>query len=271
MYITNDPVVAASAQAAGVERIFIDLEINGKEKRQGHLDTVISRHSMADVARVRTVLDTSELLVRVNPVFEDSREEINTVIESGADVVMLPYFKTRREVETFVGLVDGRAKVCLLCETKEAAAGIDDILEVDGIDQVHVGINDLCISFGHEFMFQEVANGTVEKLCASFKRARVSYGFGGLARLGAGALSAEYVLGEHYRLGSGNIILSRAFCDTSKVADYDEIDRILREGVREVRAYEEFLSRQDGAFFEDNHRTVQKKVDLIVERIRNSR
>ena len=42
MYITNDERVAKVAESSGVDWIFVDLEILGKEKRQGHLDTVIS-------------------------------------------------------------------------------------------------------------------------------------------------------------------------------------------------------------------------------------
>lgn len=34
MYITNSPEVASIADGAGVDRIFIDLEQYGKEKRQ---------------------------------------------------------------------------------------------------------------------------------------------------------------------------------------------------------------------------------------------
>ena len=42
MMITNSPGVAQFAVQTGVQRIFVDLEINGKEARQGHLNTVIA-------------------------------------------------------------------------------------------------------------------------------------------------------------------------------------------------------------------------------------
>ena len=41
MYITNDDTVARIAEDSGVDWIFVDLEVKGKEERQGHLDTVI--------------------------------------------------------------------------------------------------------------------------------------------------------------------------------------------------------------------------------------
>ena len=54
MYITNDVQIAGIAENCGVDWIFIDLEINGKEERQGHLDTVISRHHIDDVKRIKS-------------------------------------------------------------------------------------------------------------------------------------------------------------------------------------------------------------------------
>lgn len=89
MYITNDERVAKVAESSGVDWIFVDLEILGKEKRQGHLDTVISRHSMDDVKRLASVLTHSKLLVRLNPLHNGSRQEIDCAIADGADILML--------------------------------------------------------------------------------------------------------------------------------------------------------------------------------------
>ena len=49
MYITNDVQVARMAEEAGVDRIFVDLETLGKAERQGGMDTVQSKHTVADV------------------------------------------------------------------------------------------------------------------------------------------------------------------------------------------------------------------------------
>ena len=46
MYITNDPAVAKIAADAGVDRIFIDMEVLGKAERQGGMDTVILQKSV---------------------------------------------------------------------------------------------------------------------------------------------------------------------------------------------------------------------------------
>ena len=81
MYITNDPRVAAIAQGAGVDRVWIDLEYKGKEDRQSGMNTVKSNHTVADVRTLRRMITTSELQVRVNPLDGDSKKEINEVIE----------------------------------------------------------------------------------------------------------------------------------------------------------------------------------------------
>ncbi len=263
MYITNDEKIAGIAEECGVNWIFIDLEINGKEARQGHMDTVISRHSIDDVRKIKQVLTTSKLLVRVNPIYEGSKDEIDQVIYNGADIIMLPMFKTKDEVESFIEFVAGRAKVCLLCETAEAVENIDAILSVNGIDFIHIGLNDLHLDYNKRFMFELVADGTVEMLSKKFKSKAIPFGFGGIARLGEGKLPAEYIIGEHYRLGSSMAILSRRFCDVNKMQDLDEIRNIFKEGVKGIRDYERRLSKERQDYFESNRVIVKMKVDEI--------
>lgn len=267
MYLTNDPQVAAIAQAAGVDRIFLDLELRGKEERQGHLDTVISHHSIEDVRRLKAVLTSAQLLVRVNSMYAGSEAEINKVIADGADIVMLPYFKTVKEVSDFVSVCKGRVKTCLLFETPEAVEHIDEILAVPGIDEVHVGINDLHLGYHLNFMFELVANGTVETLCRKFAEKGIPYGFGGVGRPGSNvALPAERILSEHYRLGSSQVILSRAFCDMSKIYDRSHLAEDFKAGVDDIRACEAQCAAMTKQEQNDNHAQVQKIVAAITEK-----
>ena len=267
MYLTNDPQVAAIAQAAGVDRIFLDLELRGKEERQGHLDTVISHHSIEDVRRLKAVLTSAQLLVRVNSMYAGSEAEINKVIADGADIVMLPYFKTVKEVSDFVSVCKGRVKTCLLFETPEAVEHIDEILAVPGIDEVHVGINDLHLGYHLNFMFELVANGTVETLCRKFAEKGIPYGFGGVGRPGSNvALPAERILAEHYRLGSSQVILSRAFCDMSKIHVRSHLAEDFKAGVDDIRACEAQCAAMTKQEQNDNHAQVQKIVAAITEK-----
>lgn len=267
MYLTNDPQVAAIAQTAGVDRIFLDLELRGKEERQGHLDTVISHHSIEDVRRLKAVLTSAQLLIRVNSMYAGSEAEINKVIADGADIVMLPYFKTVKEVSDFVSVCKGRVKTCLLFETPEAVEHIDEILAVPGIDEVHVGINDLHLGYHLNFMFELVANGTVETLCRKFAEKGIPYGFGGVGRPGSNvALPAERILAEHYRLGSSQVILSRAFCDMSKIHDRSHLAEDFKAGVDDIRACEAQCAAMTKQEQNDNHAQVQKIVAAITEK-----
>lgn len=266
MYITNNSDIAKIAENSGVDWIFIDLEINGKEERQGHLDTVISRHHIYDVKKIKEALNTSELLVRVNPIFEGSKSEIDRVIDDGADIVMLPLFKSKEEVAEFSNYVDGRARTMLLLETPEAVESIDDILSVDGIDYIHIGLNDLHLGYGMKFMFELLADGTVEKLCNKIKARGIPYGFGGIAQLEQGDLPAEYVIAEHHRLGSSMAILSRSFCNVNKIKGIEEAQEVFDRGVSEVREFERSLRDKSEVFFEENRMVAIEKINSIRDR-----
>lgn len=270
MYITNQPEIALLAEQNGVDWVFVDLELNGKVERQGHLDTVISRHAVRDVSRLRAVLKHAELLVRVNPIFQGSRFEINEVINRGADVVMLPYYKTVDEIATFIELVDRRAGVCLLCETKEAVACMPDVLKLSGIDYVHIGLNDLHLSYGQSFLFEPLADGTVEAVTRQLQAAGIPYGFGGIARIGEGRLPAEKVLGEHVRLGSSLAILSRSFCNIGATGKFDARQaQMFQEGVWKIRVYEQQLEHATPEWLELNRLSLVSTVDAIATEIQN--
>lgn len=268
MYITRQPEVATVAENAGVDRIFVDMEYIGKSHRQGGMDTVQSRHTLQDVKNIAGVLKKAELLVRCNPIHEatadytSSKEEIDGIVENGAKVIMLPYFKTAKEVETFVRLVDGRAKTMPLMENREAAENCAEILQVDGIDEMYIGLNDMSLSYGYKFMFQLLANGTVDRLSEQFQKKGLPFGFGGLASLTGGLLPGSYVLKEHYRLGSSRVILSRSFCDTAKITDMEEITKTFCSGIQDIRRLEAEI-QENPVDYAENHRIVQEKVEEI--------
>ena len=270
MYITNRPEIAQIVENAGVERIFIDMEYIGKSVRQGGMNTVQCHHTIQDIQNIRKVATKAQIMVRCNPIHEatdeygSSKEEIDAIVESGADIIMLPYFKTVEEVKTFIELVGGRAKTLPLVETPEAAACIDEILELDGLDEIFVGLNDLSLGYGMKFMFQLLLDGTVEKLCNKFKAKGIPYGFGGIAALGKGMLPSERVIAEHYRLGSTCAILSRSFCNTNIVTDLDEVRRVFDADLKAIRAWEKQCA--DGEVdFVANRKEVEVAVSKIIK------
>ena len=161
----------------------------------------------------------------------------------------------------------GRAKTLFLLETKEAAALIDDILALGVIDEVHIGLNDLHLSLQKKFMFELLSDGTVEKLCKKIAAHGIPYGFGGIARLGYGMLPAEYVICEHYRLGSGAAILSRSFANMNNVTDIGEIKSIFEIETARIREYEQGLASYSADEFEKNRLETVRLVNKITERV----
>jgi hypothetical protein len=265
MYITNNPDVALIAEKYGVDRIWVDLETLGKEDRQKYMNTVKSKHTVEDIKKIVPLLTTSEMLVRVNPWHEDSPREITDVIEAGADIIMLPMWKTVEEVTNFISAVDGRCKTILLLETKEAVECMEDVLKIKGIDEVHIGLNDLHLSYGLSFMYELLSNGMIEEICKKIKTAGIPYGFGGVARLGSGELLAEKIIREHYRIGSTRAILSRSFCNTEQITDIDEVEVIFRENITAMRQFEVLAEKMDEAAYAENHREVVQIVEQIVK------
>lgn len=234
MLITNCDKIAEYASNSGVSRIFIDLEINGKNDRQGHLDTVISRHSMSDIDRVKKVVSNSEVLVRINPFFSGTKDEVDHAIERGADILMLPMFTNSEEIKRTAGYIDGRVKFIPLVETAKACLNLDEIIKADGISELFFGLNDLHRDLGMKFMFEPLLNGYLEQYTAKVLSGNLPFGFGGVARVGTGVLPAELILSEHSRLGSSNVILSRDFhnratnLDEMKMANLQlEVKKIL--------------------------------------------
>ena len=266
MYITNKPEIAKIAENSGVDWIFVDLEVNGKEERQANIDTVKSKHSISDIVKVKEVLTTSELLVRINPIYDGTEKEIEEVIAAGAGIIMLPYFTTTTEVETFIEMVNGRTKTMLLLETPEAVEEIDDILNVEGIDYIHIGLNDLHLGYELNFMFELLADGTVEKLGAKIKNKDIPFGFGGIAKIGEGDLPAEKIITEHYRLGSSMAILSRSFCNVHKMDSLTEIENTFGEGVRDIRDFESNLLNQSEDYFLKNKNDTVEVINKISDK-----
>ena len=52
------------------------------------------------------------------------------------------------EVQLFVDMVGGRARTMPLVETPEAVNVIDEILQIDGLDEIFIGLNDLSLGCG---------------------------------------------------------------------------------------------------------------------------
>lgn len=234
LIIENDLRKVSVYNEIGIDRIFIDLEIIGKVERQGHLNTVISsHHSIDDISKVKKIITHSKLLVRSNPIHAQSKDEINKIVNDGADIVMLPFFKTPDEVECFIQAVNKRAKTSILLETPEALARLDQILTIDGIDEVYIGLNDLHLGMKLNFMFELISGGIVDYIVSKLKTHGIPFGIGGIADLNGGKVPGSLVLAEHVRLGSSKVILSRTFANK-----FDDDLYQLEDEIQKIRAKE---------------------------------
>lgn len=262
--ITNNMELAAFAASCGVQRIFVDLERLGKLERQGHLDTLISQHSIEDAVQIRKALPNVELIVRLNPLHSSSADEVDAAVAAGADFLMLPMFRTVGEVQDFCALVKGRTGVIPLVETAEAAQSIGAVATVEGVSEVYIGLNDLHLDMKLDFMFEPVANGMLDRMVAEVKAAGKPFGFGGIARIGEGMIPGELVLAEHIRLGSQAVILSRTFHRKSHDISTFKANLDLKAELEKLRENERMLRAVPTESLEGMHLKLQANVDTIV-------
>lgn len=106
----------------------------------------------------------------------------------------------------------------------------------------------------------------MEYIANKCNKAEMPFGFGGIARIGEGDLPSDYILGEHVRLGSQSVILSRTFKGIVGVdANAHEID--LKEEVDKVRSRVIQISDWTDADFVENQNRIVESVDKVLCKI----
>lgn len=273
MIITNDPVIATRFTNAGVNRLFVDMETLGKQERQGHLNTHRASHTPEDVRMLRSALPNVSIMTRINPLHDDSKEEIDSVIYAGTDYIMLPMFETAQEVDVFLTLVNRRAKTTLLLETPQALTRIDEILEhYERIDEIHIGLNDLHLGMGLDFMFELLDGGIVDYLAEKIRARNIRFGFGGISRIGGDeAAPANLVMSEHIRLGSEMVILSRSFHQKTAFGHQDENLINSAVEIQKLRDCEQALRKENQNKLEDNRLRLQQSIRAFAKQRRGTK
>ena len=188
-------------------------------------------------------------MVRINPLSARTPQEIDAVIAAGADVIMLPYFFTAAEARSFTNLVGDRSQVSLLVETSSAIRELPDCLAAGGIDEVHIGLNDLSIELGCGVILEPLCTAMIEELAAALREAGVPFGIGGIGRLSCDTLPVhpQRLLAEQVRLGCSRGWLGRTFregLDGSRLSA--EVTRI-RDVTARWRAAPEEARRENRA------------------------
>lgn len=260
---TNDGDLSETADKAGVDRVGLDLEVMGKRERQAGLNTWISDHQEEEIGTVATRLARSKLFIRTNPIHEDIREEIERYIEAGVECLMLPFFHTVDEAHLFTSIIDGRAEVSLLVETPASAFRLNELVKIEGVDEIHIGLNDLHLGIGLGTHFELLVSDVMPSLAETVRRSGIPFGFGGVARFNDSKLpiSSDLIYAEYARLGATRALVSRAF--TSHNVGDNGLD--LAEEVKICRERIDYWSEQEEVILERAHLELRKEIQRFIE------
>lgn len=242
MVITNQLNIAKAAYNNDV-RIMIDIERNGKKSRQKHKDTLISDHTLEDLSRLKERIPDGEFILRINPLYDHTKDEIDSGISRGADHIMLPMFRKVESVEKTANFINGKASLIPLVETGAALVRLESICKVSGVEEIHLGLNDLSIDLSLDFLFEPLIGGLVDLFCHTSNKNGKIYGFGGISTIGSGTIPSETIIKEHARLGSRRAILSRLFVKNvlSKSDDSKDLSKIFSHELSKIRdIYEQY-------------------------------
>ena len=211
--------------------MIVDLERQGKHRRQAGADTQINDDRIEDVARLHSCLDT-RVVCRVNAVAPGTDDEIERVVAAGADEVLLPMVRRVQEVEHVLDLVDGRCGVGILIETADATAAAPELGRLP-LTRVYVGLNDLAIERRSPNIFCALTDGTVDEIRRSIP---LPFGVAGLTLPDAGRpIPCRLLIGELARLDCSFSFLRRSFLRDAAGREAEAIP-VIKAAMRAARA-----------------------------------
>ena len=246
-HMTDDPEEIALASAAGVDRIGPDLETWMKEDRQGGMGHRISSHDPDSIGLVDRDAGDAIPFCRVDPIHDGSAAQIDQVIRLGARQVMLPMFRTVEEVRTFVELVNGRAHPVLLVETVAATIRLPQILQVEGVSGIHIGLNDLRIDSRLSNPVELLISPWLETICRTVRRSGLPLLIGGVASVADETLPIppEPVIARLLELGASGSLVTRVLTKRCRdLAGWKREIELLRDTVRSLQRDPERRRRQ---------------------------
>lgn len=269
-YITNNILEAQIVDRLNIDWIFIDLETVGKKERQIGRNTVMSDHSISDVQKIKKVVNNTKILVRCNPIGTHSKKEIEEINKTfGIDTVMLPFFKTVKEVKMFIKYLDtSKIEPTLLIETTKAIDNLNDILKIYPFKYVHIGLNDIHIERETSFMFEPYVDGLLERTVNILKDNNVNFGIGGIGKIGSDLLpTPECIINEHTRLNSSGVILSRSFKGDFSEESKDFFETKLTDAVIKFRESEKYSKTLDENQLLENYDLLKNDISKVVNNI----
>ena len=231
---TDDPILARAAEQAGIQRVGPDLETLGKLERQRGYGTWISTHHRERLPEIRCALSNARLFARTNPLHPGSAREVEDLLALGVEVLMLPMFQDPEEVARFCQLVAGRATTVPLLETKSAALAINELVAIDGIEEIHIGINDLALSLGARMRFEVLRSGLLADVARTVRQAGLRLGIGALGKAGDRSMPipSDLLYAKFAELDVGAALLARTFI--SRLDSAEDMRREVQRGRRRL-------------------------------------
>jgi len=253
---TTNADLALSAEEAGVDSIIVDWENKGKQERQNGHNLEINANTPQDVYRLSKILHIP-VTVRINALGEHTPIEVESAIDNGARILMLPMAYNSKQVEEFLSIVNKRAKTIIQIETPSLTKDLASLKKLRW-NYVYIGLNDLMVAKGGHSIWEALLDGTAEKICNALQGR--SYGFGGSTILGGGEpIINILILHELIRLGGSISVMRRTF-------KKELLDRNLKAEIKLLRNFIK-CSKQRGVLakkhdHEHLHRIINKIINF---------
>ena len=253
MLFTNDVTLAKAAYRAKIDRLVIDLERKNKSTRQQGYHLEINDHKIEDIKKIKTAVPI-KVMCRLNAFNSGTKNEIEEVLNAGADILMLPMFKTPLEVSQFYEIVSKRANTSLLFETKEAISCINHFKDFD-VNEIYVGLNDLGIAYKVKFPYELISKGIVDYVREQFPNH--DFGFGGITVLDKGfPLPTKDIIKELARLRANQVIIRRAF-------KRDIVKKNMKKEVKRIKNFYKVCESRNEQHIKNEHLKVIEKINNI--------
>jgi hypothetical protein len=224
---STHPQIINQAMKGGLGKVIVDLENQGKYKRQLGFDTEINYNTFSDIRTLRKETD-AWVITRINGFSNQTANEINQSINHGTHEILLPMVQSISQVEEALAIIKNRCKLGILVETVNGL-NISKALAKLPLSRVYVGLNDLAIDRGKNNIFVSVADGTVETIRPHF---HLPFGFGGLTLPEAGhPIPCRLLISEYARLKTQFSFLRRSFFRDTQGKDLSEAVTIIQKAV----------------------------------------
>jgi len=236
---------------AGITHFIVDTEVLGKDLRQLGFDTEIRPGTFSDLETISSLPGTTAWC-RLNKFHDNTAQEVNSAINAGAAILLLPMVTRLEEVTEFKQLVDGRAKSAVMIETVEACA-LTPSIAMSGVDYAYFGLNDFAISRGLRTIFSALVDGSVDS--ARNHLPGVNFGVAGLTHINGGdPIPCTRLVEALERLQCSFTFLRRSFRRDAQLHSSQEI-------VEGIKRYWLHCSSRSEAEREADHQLLAQQIE----------